>query len=367
MKNLSRLFLVLLATISGLTLGLLTAGCKEQQVEQEPVVRPIKIGTIGSLDAASVREYPGTIRAFQNAEMGFEVQGLITEFLVREGDLVGRGKVLARLDDRDYQAGLRSARAVLRKAQADLTRSLNIYEQDSGAISRNTIDTHRRAVDVADAQLAVARKALEDTRLRAPFAGRMARKLVEDFANVAAKQPVLILQDTSTLEIEVNVPERDVVYSRANAKLTEKAESITAQSKPQVIVSALSDRSFPAQVKEFATTADPVTRTFAVKLTFENPKDVNILPGMTARVRAVIDPDLAWSVPVTAAQADENGKSYVWKVDASNMAVRRAPVELGEVFGDRVWIKSGVKEGDMVAVSGVTQLREGMKVRKYER
>lgn len=363
MKNLSRLFLVSLATICGLTLGLLTAGCKEQQVEQEPVVRPIKIGTIGSLDAASVREYPGTIRAFQNAEMGFEVQGLITEFLVREGDLVGRGKVLARLDDRDYQAGLRSARAVLRKAQADLTRSLNIFEQDSGAISLRTIDTHRRAVDVADAKLAVARKALEDTRLRAPFSGRMARKLVEDFANVAAKQPVLILQDTSTLEVEINVPERDVVHGRTNRSDAE----LTKRAKPQVIVSALADRSFPAQVKEFATTADPVTRTFAVKLTFDNPEDVNILPGMTARVRVVIDPKLAWSVPVMAAQADENGKSYVWKVDASNMTVSRTPVELGELFGDRVRIRSGVEEGDMLAVSGVTQLREGMKVRKYER
>ena len=162
------------------------------------------------------------------------------------------------------------------------------------------------------------------------------------------------------------MPERDVVYARVNPKRAEEAKAITARSKPQVIVSAISDRSFPAKIKEFATTADPVTRTFAVKFNFKNPKDVNILPGMTARVRAVIDPDLAWSVPVTAAQADENGKSYVWKVDASNMVVSRTPVELGQMFGDRVRIKSGVKEGDMVAVSGVTQLREGMKVRKHE-
>jgi RND family efflux transporter MFP subunit len=364
MQNLSRLFLVSLATISGLTLGFLTAGCsKEQPVEQEPVVRPVKIDTIGALDEASVREYPGTIRAFQNAEMGFEVHGLITEFLVREGDHVVKGKVLARLDDRDYQAGVNSAKADLRKAEADLTRSLNIYEQDSGAISIRTIDTHRRAVDVADAKSAVARKALEDTKLRAPFSGRMARKLVEDFANVAAKQPVLILQDTSTLEIVINVPERDVLHGSTNRS----EAAVSKHSKPQVIVSALTDRGFPAQIKEFATTADPVTRTFAVTLTFDNPKDVNILPGMTARVRAVPRPDLAWSVPVAAAQADENGKSYVWKVDASSMAVSRTPVELGELFGDRVQIKGGVKEGDMVAVSGVTQLREGMKVRKHER
>ena len=114
-------------------------------------------------------------------------------------------------------------------------------------------------------------------------------------------------------------------------------------------------------------TADPVTRTFPVKLNFENPADVNILPGMTARVRIVIDPQSAWSVPATAAQADENEQSYVWKVDPEKMTVSKAPVELGPLTGDRVLLTSGVEKGDMVAISGVTSLREGMQVRKYEK
>ncbi len=347
----------------GLSLGPMLAGCGAPPAAEEEPVRPVKIHTVGSLEPAALREYPGTIRAYQTAEMGFEVPGRVTDFLVQEGDMVEKDAVLARLDARDYEADLKVAQANLEKAQADLTRSENIFKENPGAISKDEIESDRRALKVTEAKLEIAQKAVEDTELRADFAGVMARKLVEDFANVLAKQPVLILQDNSILEIEVAVPERDFVRRKQQS---ESKEQMTERLAPKVIVSSLPDREFPAVIKEFATTADPVTRTFPVKLNFDNPPDVNILPGMTARVRVVIDPQSAWSVPVTAAQADENDQPYVWKVDSETMDVSRCPVELGPLTGDRVLLTGGVEKGDLVAISGVTSLREGMQVRKYE-
>ncbi|MDH3717887.1 MAG: efflux RND transporter periplasmic adaptor subunit, partial [Planctomycetota bacterium] len=194
-----------------LTLILPMAGCGEPPADTKPVIRPVKIHKIGSLQPMAIREYPGTIRAYQTAQMGFEVSGRVTEFLVREADNVKKDDVLAKLDARDYEAGLKVAEANLAKAQADLTRSMNIFKADPGAITQDKIESDKRAVAVTEAQLEVANKAVEDTRLRAPFAGIMARKLVEDFANVLAKESVLILQDNSVLEIEVAVPERDFV------------------------------------------------------------------------------------------------------------------------------------------------------------
>ena len=294
--------------------------------------------------------------------MGFEVGGRITEFYVKEGDDVVQGEVLARLDARDYQAKLNAVLANLRKANADLRRSRNIYKEDPGAISTETIDTNERAVGVAKANVAIAQKALDDTKLRAPFSGRMARKLVEDFQNVKAKEPVLVLQDTSTLEIEVDVPERDVAHGPTDRHV----ETVTERIKPEVIVSALADLTFPAWIKEFASTADPVTRTFSVKLNFKNPGNVNILPGMTARVQVTMDSERAWSVPVSAALADDDGNAYVWTLGPESMAVGRAPVELGDLFDGRVRITAGLQEGDLVAISGVNQLRDGMVVRIIE-
>jgi RND family efflux transporter MFP subunit len=340
-------------------LALILAGCEEPVVEQAPIVRPVKVHTMGKPDAASRREYPGSIRAFQHADMGFEVGGRITEFYVSEGDEVVQGEVLARLDARDYEASMNASKANLRKAQADLRRSKNIYKEDPGAISSETIDTHQRAVDVAKANLAVSQKALDDTKLRAPFSGRMARKLVEDFQNVTAKEPVLVLQDTSTLEIEINVPERDV----ARGPTDRASENVTERTQPEVIVSALPHLKFPAWIKEFASAADPVTRTFSVKLNFKNPGNVNILPGMTARVQVTINPERAWTLPVDAALADDSGKAFVWKLDPESKAVSRTPVELGDLAGGRVRVTAGLEEGELVAISGVHQLRDGMVVR----
>jgi len=343
--------------------GALVAGCSEPPVDKGPVVRPVKIHTIGSLEPAALREFPGTIRAYQTAEMGFEGPGRVTEFLVREGVEVQKDQVLARLDPRDYEADLKAAQANLDKTQSDLERNLAINKRAPNSIPQEDIEGNQRAVDVSKAQWEIAKKALDDTELKTPFAGIMARKLVEDFANVQAKESVLIVQDNSILEIEIAVPERDFVRRQDQEETTEDA---TARIKPVVIVSALPDREFAARIKEFATTADPVTRTFSVKLNFDKPEDVNVLPGMTARARVVIDPESAWSVPATAAQADENGQAYVWKVDSGGMTVSRSAVEVGPLTGDRVFLKSGVEEGDMVAISGVISLREGMKVRKYE-
>ena len=347
----------------GSTAGLLLTGCSGPEEVKEPPVRPIKIHTIGSLEPEAIREFPGTIRARQTAEMGFEVPGQVTEFLVKEGDKVEEGAVLARLDATNYKAELNAAQANLEKAQADLGRSLSIQKADVGAISQEEIESDQRVVKVAQSQVDIAKKAVADTELKAPFAGVMARKLVEDFANVQAKQPVLILQDNSVLEIEIAVPERDLVQRKYP---DETKEQTSERLSPKVIVSAVPNREFPAQIKEYATTADPVTRTFPVKLTFDSPEDLNILPGMTARVRVVVDPDSAWSVPVTAAQADENQQPFVWKVDPKSMTVSKSPVELGSLTGDRVLLTDGVKEGELVAISGVTALREGMQVRKYE-
>ena len=346
----------------GLWLVLLAAGCSEPPPEAPKVVRPVKIFTIEGPGSASQREYPATVKAAQHADMGFEVPGKVTEFLVKEGQTVKTGEVLARLDDRDYQAELDQAEANQRKAQADLDRGLSIYREDPGAISKQSLDSYRRAKEVTDAAVNKAEKAVEDTVLKAPFDGYVARKLVEDFANVQAKEPVLILQDVSHLEVEVSIPERDVTRGTTR----ETTAEITAKAKPEVVITSIPDRRFPARVKEFATTADPSTRTFQVRLVFDNPQDVSILPGMTARVLANVSKGQIVRVPAGAVQADPRYQPFVWKIDPGSMTVSRAKVELGEIHGSEVEIKSGLESGDMIAISGLQQLEEGMKVRRYE-
>lgn len=341
---------------------LLTA-CQQQVEEREPVVRPVRILTIGGAGEGTTLSYSGQIRAGETAELGFEVPGRIIELRVVEGQAVAKGDLLARLDPADFQAQLDQAEANYRQAQTTFERYKEIVER--GAVSRQELDLRQRNFEVAEADLATARKALSDTRLVAPFAGHVGRRLVDNFVNVQAKEGVLVLQDITTLEVVSAIPEQD--WSRADPNMTN--EQRTERARPVVSMSTLPGRTFPARVTEIGKVADPVTRTFEVVVAMENPDDVTILPGMTANMTITIpEQDVAealgraYSIPSTAVVGDEQGNSTVWRVDPESMTVSRVRVELGELIGSEVRIVSGLQAGDRVATSGVHNLRDGMQV-----
>ncbi len=345
-------------------LGAVACGAEPQ--EEVAVVRPVKMLTLGVGASAGSLEYPGSVAAVQNAEMAFEVPGRITEFRFQEGQAVNRGQVLAVLDPRDYEATRDAEEAGRNQAAAEYRRYQELYAEN--AVSLQDLEIRQRAAEVADARLRQAQKAVDDTRLIAPFAGVMARKLVEDFQNVQAKQPVLVLQDESSLKVVVNVPESDVVLAAPGLSPEER----TARTNPQVELSSLAGRRFPARFQEFSTTADPVTRTFPVTFAFDAPADVAVRSGMTAKIiltlpRAVAaEQATTFSIPAGAVVSDESGSPYVWKVNESTMTVSRAPVVVGELSGSEIVIRSGLASGDVIAVTGVHQLREGLVVRRLE-
>ena len=341
------------------------AACSQEPPEPEAVVRPIKMLEIGAAAAGGTLEYPGEVAAAQSAEMSFEVSGKIVEFPVVEGQQVDRGTPLARLDPSDYRAALETEVARRNAAKATYERTRTLYE--SGAASGEDLDAARRNYEVTGAKIKTAEKAVSDTTLKAPFSGKVARKVVEEFQNVQAKEAILLLEDDSALEVKVSVPERD--WAMAKPGLT--AEERTARGTPVVTISSIPDRQFQAHLKEWATSADPVTRTFPTTFAFDAPDDVRVLPGMTARVTITLPDDLSGeqggvSLPSNAVPSDESGNPYVWRVDASSMTVHRVTVTLGELSGSEVEILSGVESGDLIAISGVHHLSEGAPVRSLE-
>ncbi|MCZ6463614.1 MAG: efflux RND transporter periplasmic adaptor subunit [Proteobacteria bacterium] len=343
--------------------AVLGAACGEEVVVQEEVARPVRILEIGSGTAGGTNEYSGVVAAWQHAEMAFEVPGRITDFLVIEGQRVAEGEVLAKLDPRDYEAELAKAVANAKKTAADHERYRIMYEK--GVSPQIEMETAQRRHEVSLASLAQAEKAVEDTVLVAPFAGVAARKLVKDFQNVKAKEPVLIVQDATLLKMVVAVPEADL----AGRKSQDGLEVVNARIKPRVIVSSLPDRVFPAKIRELATAADPTTRTFDATFAFENDQDA-VLPGMTARLIIDLPGDHAGAssglrIPSQAVFAGDDGGSLVWKVDPQTMRVSRSAVDVGSLSGDNIEIRAGLSSGDWVVSSGVQQLQDGMTVRRF--
>jgi RND family efflux transporter MFP subunit len=339
------------------------AACgKEEPVAEAPVVQAVKLLTVGSAASADARVYPGRVSAVKEATVAFEVGGRIVSLPVREGELVQKGAVLARLDARDYEAKLAAARADRGAAEADYLRFQELLAKD--AVSQREFEMRERNFEVAKSRIDIAEKDFEETELRAPFSGLVARKLVDDFENVQAKQPILLLQDAGGVEIKVDLPEADLLRIQRTAE----TKALVSELTPMVSLASAPGSSYPAKLKELATSADPTTRTFQATFSFKRPETAVILPGMTARI-TIMPPMVGVGgvrIPSSAAVADDTGKAYVWKVNESSMTVSKAMVTLGELTGADVGVESGLSSGDVIAVSGVHHLRDGMEIKRFE-
>lgn len=361
----SRSFLRL-AGLSGLLAAvvLATSGCREEQAAPEPVVRPIKILELSGGTTTQVLEFPGTVKAGRHAELAFEVPGRIEQLPANEGQAVREGDLLAALDPRDFRSALDAELAKAEAARAEYERTRTLFEKN--VTSKQQLDAKKRNYEVARTGVERARKAVEDTRLVAPFDGVVARIDAENFENVQAKQRVLIIENDAVFEVEADIPEQDAARMPPDLSLDER----TLRGRPEIRVSALPDRTFPARLTEFATTADPLTRTFAATLEFDNPGDVSLATGMTANVRyRVADADMGETglfVPAVAVASAPDGRSIVWVIDPATMSASARPVELGEMSGDRVRVRSGLDGSEWVAISGVAFLHDGMVVSRAD-
>lgn len=346
-----------------LTTFLLVACGDEAPPEKKEIVRPVKLMTIDAGGAGSKIEYPGKVSAARSVELGFEVAGKIVELPISDGLAVKKGTLLGRLDDADYLAARDAAEANRKATESAYDRAKRIFDQGAG--SQSEVDSTLRDIDVAKQSLKQAQKALNEAVLKAPFSGRVARKIADNFQNVKAKEPILLLEDISSLELDVNVPEQDFARMKPGSSLAERNELV----KPEIQVSTISDRSFAAKLKSFETAADPTTRTYKATFAFNKPADVNVLPGMTAKVILHIPGDVVkdagggFLIPAAAAIVDTDGSAYVWRFDQDSSQVSRATVTLGDMSGESVRVLSGLQGGDRIAVSGAAHLQEGMKVR----
>lgn len=318
--------------------------------------------TIQDGGAVKVVEFPGQINAVQKSWKAFEVPGRVIERLVKEGELVKKGQVLARLDPRDYQYAYDSAKAQLEASKAVARRISDLSEQK--AVSRQEFDLAQRDLRKATAQWQQAKKALDDTELIADFDGRVAQLLIDDFTNVVAKENVMLIQDNSQLEIVVNVPESAVALPIKGETTALKVD----RTQPEVILSVFPEKSYPARYREASERPDPATRTYAVKLTFSPDKADQIRPGMTAKVRASIpagtSPELmGFLVPVHALLPGTGNTIHVWRIAPDTMTVSKVAVTAGATLGQSTVIKGPLHNGDQIVVSGIHQLQEGQKVK----
>ncbi len=393
-------------------------GCSKQPSSTTELVRPVKTLLVSFGDDAATRVFPGKVEASKQVELAFQVPGLLVGLPVREGQKVSGNDVIAQLRQEEFQARLAALRGQLDRARADLqaTRAgvrpeerqrLEAQVRSAEATLANSLAEYTRATQllrsrtisrveferaettwlVAQENLEAARRTLEqsaigreeeilageaevrslegrvveanlqleDSTLRAPYDGVIARRFVEQGQNIRAKQAVVTFQDVAEIEIVVDIPENVMADIRLADIVRLEAE-----------FAAVPGRRFSVRINEVAQRADPVTQTFSVRAAMQVPEGLNLLPGMTASIfmtyqRAGILGGRIL-VPLSAIFEREPGQQAVWVVGQDQVVIRRL-VKTGEATGGRIEVTEGLQPGDRIAVAGVTFLREGMKVR----
>ncbi|WP_299728434.1 efflux RND transporter periplasmic adaptor subunit [uncultured Endozoicomonas sp.] len=336
----------------------LFAGCSQEAEIEEELLRPVRSIMISSMESVEVKEFPAVIDAAQKANLSFRVSGKLQSLLVKEGELIEKGESVAQLDPTDFEIRLKDRQASYDVAHSDYERARKLV--DKGAIARAEVEALKAKVSTAGSQLESAQKELEYTILTAPFSGRIARRYVDNYEEVSAKQEIVSLQDTSTLLVKMELPESVLVRARADMK----------NGLFYARFNAIPGQQYPLTLKEVSTQIDESNQTYTVTFDMAAVNDRLILPGMSAVVRAeqnIPISDLV-RIPAYAVLEDNNGRFVYVVSDQGNGVgvISRREVSTGELSKEGLVITSGLTMGDRVVTAGMSQMTEGMKVRLQE-
>ena len=352
------------------TMGLLTvlmlSGCSDETVQQNPErVRTIKSYYVSEPAGADVRRFSGTVVAAGNSALSFAVAGTVKSVEVNQGDRVTQGQVLASLDPEPFELDVQAARSQLDSAQAnyndkksELDRHRQLLERDW--VSRAAYDQAVAAFDAAGGELNLARsrlgvaeRDLSNSTLLAPFDGVLARREIEPFTEVPRAQMVFEINSEDAFEVNLSIP--DSIIGRL------------AIGAPVILdVSVIGNCGCNGRITEIGAIAGPANAVPVTATILQSAP--GLLPGMAVEARVVfsdIDEGRGFLIPISAiAPGDEQIPGYIFKYDTDTGTVQKTPVQNGEGIRDNfIEIIDGVKAGDIIAIAGVSFLRDGQAVR----
>ena len=271
--------------------------------------------------------------------------GLVTELRVEEGDQVGKGKVLARLDREELQLRVEQVVVSLEQARASHERTLALHER--ALVSQEELDATRHQLENAQVGLKEAQLNLAYADIRAPIAGVVMLRSVEVGDMVGINQEVFSLADLEPLLVRIQVPEK-------------RMQQIDQGQEARIIIDSLPERSFSGRVRMVSPLVDRQSGT--VKVTLEIPAAQGLLkPGMFASVQIITGHHAQALIIPKKALILETDEDDVFALAEGK--AHRVQIELGFSEGNRIEVLEGLSAGDQVITVGQEGLKDGQAVR----
>ena len=331
-----------------LSVMLLGSSC-QQQGAKSSMKAPTRVKTqvVSPSMVDNAQTYVGMVEESEAIAVSFTGMGVVKRVLVREGQTVGKGQLLAEMDDTQARNLLSGAQAQMTQANDALARYKMLH--DNGSLPEVQWVEIQSKVAQAQSQLEVAKKNLADCRLIAPVGGVIGKKLIGAGETALPSQAVVSILDISSVKVKVAVPEAEI-------------GGINAHTPTNIFVEAING-SYQGGLIEKGVQADALTHTYDIRINVSNGHR-KLLPGMVANVRFAAEGSQAVGskmIPVTTVQKKTDGSKFVWTV-AKDSTAHRTTVTTGQTQGNYICIINGLNIGDRVVTEGYQKLSEGTKV-----
>lgn len=339
------------------------AGCSRNEAPAEPI-RAVKVMTVAASGLLAQQEFSGEVRPRVESRLGFRVAGKITRRPAEVGQQVKAGAVLAQLDPQDYRLAADAARAQAAAAAtnrdlaaADFKRFQTLREQNF--ISGAELERRESALKAAQAQY-------EQAQAQLASQGNQARytDLVADVSGVVtaveAEPGQVVSAGTPVVRIAADGP-RDVVFSVPE----DKVAAVRPGSAVAVRLWA-GNGVLNGSIREVAASADPVTRTYPVKVSLDGATQPP-LGATVSVVPQVLSPAGLQVIKIPTSALRQEGKgSAVWVLDRQTMTVRSQQVQVATADGNDAVIAAGLQPGMQIVTAGVHVLAPGQKVTVWQ-
>ena len=348
---------------SAVAAALLLSACSPKKETPEPV-RSVKLITVGASDLNVQGEYAAEVKARIESRLGFRVGGKMIQRQAEAGQRVKAGQVLAEIDVQDYALAAQAAQAQVIGARSQRDLAAADFKRYEALLAQNfisaaelerrsaTLKAAQATLDQALAQAQSQSNQASYAKLMATTSGVVTSVEAEPGQVVSAGQPVVRFAQDGPRDAVFAVPEHVVGRLKLGQKMTATLGN--------------GQQTLQGQVREVGASADPVTRTFTVKLGLEKAEALPL--GVTLNVHA---PQLAGSqanvikVP-TSALRQEGQQTAVWVFDVASSTVISQAVQVATADGNEVVIASGLKPGQQIVSAGVHVLSPGQKVTVYK-
>ena len=370
---------------------LFTASCsRSPHVEAAPpgVAPTVAVAKVTLENLSHNLVLTAEFKPYQEIDVMAKVNGYVKQIPVDVGDRVTQGQLIALLEIPEMDDDLRRASASVERSQAEVTRAADelrraetahdlahlvakrltgVSEKRPGLVAEQELDDARTKDLVAEAQIAAAKSAkaaadeqvrvnqadvqkiktlMDYTRVTAPFTGVITKRYADTGAMQTQSTPVVRLSENNLLRLILPVPESAVPTVHIGQQVEVRVPTM--------------HRTFPGLVKRFTNKVAPATRTMDTEVDVPNPS-LLLIPGMYAEVNLTLDRrDHVLAVPVTA--VDLEGHTGKVMVITANNRVEERKIELGLETADKLEVRSGLNEGDLVVIGGRASLQAGEEV-----